>query len=159
MHLADNFIQSNFHCIQGTLFFLSVSAFLGNQTHDLGFIVPCSVVWATEKPFRVIKHCEIKSEYSIDAVKSEKSHFWDIKLQFQVQDIKPFYEVTCKIYCKDINSDKSHKSYNWVRSRFAKYILQLWETKAYLWDCQLCDVKLLCEIRSSCNYEKLSRNC
>jgi len=37
MHLAEAFIQSDLHCIsRKALKFLSVLAFPGNQTHDLG---------------------------------------------------------------------------------------------------------------------------
>ncbi len=37
LHLADDFIQSDLHCIQVTVFtFLSALAFPGNRTHDRG---------------------------------------------------------------------------------------------------------------------------
>jgi len=36
MPLADGFLQSNLHCIYSSCTFLSVFAFLGNQTCDLG---------------------------------------------------------------------------------------------------------------------------
>ncbi len=36
MHLADAFIQSDLHCIQVTVLYLSALAFPGNRTHDLG---------------------------------------------------------------------------------------------------------------------------
>jgi len=35
MHLADAYMQSNFHWIQGTVYILSVHAFNGNRIHDL----------------------------------------------------------------------------------------------------------------------------
>ncbi len=39
MHLADAFIQSDFHCIQVSFTFLSALAFPVNRTHDLGVVV------------------------------------------------------------------------------------------------------------------------
>ncbi len=55
MHLADAFIQSNLHCFQGII---SLHAFTGNQTHDLGVAsAMISVFFVISEVFRVRHIC------------------------------------------------------------------------------------------------------
>jgi len=52
MHLADAFIQSDLHCISRCTFtFLSVLAFPGNQTHDIGVASVNTILFEQQESF------------------------------------------------------------------------------------------------------------
>ncbi len=53
MHLADDFIQSDLHCIQVTVlhFFYQLLLSLGIEPMILALLAPCSTIWATGKPY------------------------------------------------------------------------------------------------------------
>ncbi len=52
MHLADDFIQSDLHCIQVTvLHFYQLLFSLGIKPMILALLAPCSTIWATGKHY------------------------------------------------------------------------------------------------------------